>query len=71
MPRKLRGSCRTRTTVLLNWSLLRADVGEKRTAAPWMTEEELGRYATGMLAELERAARGKQERTRPGTLERS
>jgi hypothetical protein len=46
-------------------------IREKRTAAPWMSDEQLGRYATGMLAELERAARGKQERSRPGTLERA
>jgi hypothetical protein len=46
-------------------------VTDKRNAAPWMSEEELDRYATEMKVALERAARGKQERSRPGTLERA
>jgi hypothetical protein len=46
-------------------------IANKRTAAPFMTEAQLGRYADDMLAELERVARGKQERARPGTLERA
>jgi hypothetical protein len=45
-------------------------IADKRTAAPWMTEAELDRYAAEMARELDRAARGKQERARPGTLER-
>jgi len=46
-------------------------IREKRTAAPWMSDGELRAYAEAMSRELERAARGKQERTRPGTLERA
>jgi hypothetical protein len=45
-------------------------IADKRAGAPFMTDEQLARYADGMLAELERAPRGKQERARPGTLER-
>jgi hypothetical protein len=45
-------------------------IDEKRTAAPFMTDEQLERYADGMQAELDRMARAKQERARPGTLER-
>jgi hypothetical protein len=45
-------------------------IREKRTAAPWMSEAELRAYAEAMNRELERAARSKQERSRPGTLER-
>lgn len=45
-------------------------IADKMTAAPWMTAEQLGTYATGMLAELDRLARTKQNQTRPGTLER-
>jgi hypothetical protein len=44
-------------------------VADKRTAAPWMSEEELNRYAAAMAAEIDRVTRGKQERARPGTLE--
>jgi hypothetical protein len=45
-------------------------IANKRAGAPFMSEAALSRYADDMLAELERAARGKQERARPGTLER-
>jgi hypothetical protein len=42
-------------------------IADKRTAAPWMSEEELDRYAAEMARELDRTARGK---AKPGTMER-
>jgi hypothetical protein len=43
-------------------------IRDKQFASPFMDQAALERYADGMLAELERVARGKQERARPGTL---
>jgi len=34
-------------------------IRDKRTVAPWTTEEQLARYTDAMLAQLDRAARGK------------
>jgi hypothetical protein len=42
-------------------------IADKRTAAPWMTEEALERYAAEMARELDRAGRAK---AKPGTMER-
>jgi hypothetical protein len=36
-------------------------INQARTVSPWWTEEELGRYADGLQAELQRAARRKAE----------
>jgi hypothetical protein len=44
-------------------------IRDKRFASPFLNQGQLERYADAMVAELERVARGKQERARPGTLE--
>jgi hypothetical protein len=44
-------------------------VRDKAVASPFLSQEQLAAYADAMVAELERMARGKQERARPGTLE--
>jgi hypothetical protein len=46
-------------------------IRDKAVGSPFLSQEQLAAYADAMIAELERTARGKQERARPGggTLE--
>jgi hypothetical protein len=44
-------------------------IRDKAVASPFLNQEQLEAYADAMCAELDRSARGKQERARPGTLE--
>jgi hypothetical protein len=45
-------------------------IRDKAVASPFLSQEQLTDYADAMCAELERVARGRQERAYPGTLER-
>jgi hypothetical protein len=45
-------------------------IRDKAVSSPFLSQEQLERYADAMIAHLETMARGKQERARPGTLER-
>jgi hypothetical protein len=45
-------------------------IRDKAVGSPFLSQEQLAAYADAMVAELERLVRGKQERGRPGTLQR-
>jgi hypothetical protein len=51
--------------------LREAAIEQQMRLGRWQTVEEAARYVDGLEAELQRMARGKQERARPGTLERA
>jgi hypothetical protein len=46
-------------------------IRDKAVGSPFLDQEALERYADEMMEHLNGLARGKQERTRPGTLERA
>jgi hypothetical protein len=45
-------------------------IRDKAVGSPFLSQEQLERYADAMVEHLENMARGKQERARSGTLER-
>jgi hypothetical protein len=47
-----------------------AAIEQQMRLGRWQTVEEAARYVDGLQAEVERMARAKQQRARPGTLER-
>jgi hypothetical protein len=50
--------------------LREAEIERQMRSGRWQTVEEAARYVDGLQTELERMARAKQQRSRPGTLER-